>query len=47
MDEGGRLNDINLEAIIEQTIQQRKKKDQELKDINKRIPMEEVKRRRK
>ena len=46
MDEGGRLNDINLEAIIEQTIEQRKKKVQELKDINKGIPMEKVKRRR-
>ena len=44
--ERDRLNDVNLEAIIEQMIEQRKKKVQELKDINKGIPMEEVKRHR-
>ena len=32
VDGGHRLNDINLEAIIELTIEQRKKKVQELKD---------------
>ena len=40
------LNDDYLGAIIEKTIEQRKKKVQELKDINKGIPMEESKRRR-
>ena len=44
--ERDRLNDDYLGAIIEKTIEQRKKKVQELKDINKGIPMEESKRRR-
>ena len=44
--EGDRLNDDYLGAIIEKMIEQHKKKVQELKNINKGIPMEEIKRRR-
>ena len=43
---GDGLKDDCLEVIIEDMVVRRKKKVQELKDINKGIPMEEIKRRR-
>ena len=43
---GDGLKDDCLEVIIEDMVVRCKKKVQELKDINKRIPMEEIKRRR-
>ena len=45
MVERDRLKDDYLGAIIEKMIEQRKKKVQELKDINKGIQLEEIKRR--
>ena len=43
---GDGLKDDCLKVIIEDTVERSKKKVQELKDINKGIPMEEIKRRR-